>query len=307
MKRIWPFRHFGLKVWSVILAVMLWFVVAGEQTVERGLRIPLELQQFPIGLELQGEPPSLVDVRVRGASGSLSRLGPGDVVAVLDLRGVRPGRRLFQLSPEQVRTPYGLQVVQVLPSTITLAFELSASKMVPVVPAIEGDVSPGFVVGRSEVNPAMVEVVGPASAVERATEALTETISVAGAQHDVTDTVTVGPPDPSLRIKNAKPATVIVHIMPGPKERDIAGLPVRIRNLGSGLHAQLVPASIGVVFRGTSESIDRLDPSAVIAYVDLGGLGAGEYTLAVHVDGPQGAGIARIVPTTVQIRITSTQ
>ena len=41
-------------------------VVAGEQTVERGLRVPLELQQFPAGLELQGEPPALVDVRVRG-------------------------------------------------------------------------------------------------------------------------------------------------------------------------------------------------------------------------------------------------
>ena len=71
MKAIWPFRHFGLKVWSVVLAVMLWFVVAGEETVERSLRIPLELQQFPIGLEVQGEPPSLVDVRVRGASGNL--------------------------------------------------------------------------------------------------------------------------------------------------------------------------------------------------------------------------------------------
>src|SRR4029077_7388704 len=156
MKAIWPFRHFGLKVWSVILAVMLWFVVAGEETVERGLRIPLELQQFPTGLELQGEPPSLVDVRVRGASGNLSRLGPGDVVAVLDLRAVRPGRRLFQLSPEQVRTPYGLQVVHVLPSTITLEFELSSSKMVPVALAVYGDPAPGFVVGRFEVNPPMV-------------------------------------------------------------------------------------------------------------------------------------------------------
>ena len=35
--------------------------------VERGLRVPLELQQSA-GLEIQGEAPSTVDVRVRGTS-----------------------------------------------------------------------------------------------------------------------------------------------------------------------------------------------------------------------------------------------
>ena len=86
MRRLWPFRHFGLKLLSVGLAVLLWLVVSGEETVERGLRVPLELQQFPAGLELQGEAPSTVDVRVRGSSGTLSRVAAGDIVAVLDLR-----------------------------------------------------------------------------------------------------------------------------------------------------------------------------------------------------------------------------
>src|SRR6266403_3110611 len=89
----WPFRHLGLKVLSLGLALLLWMVVSGEETVERGLRVPLELQQVPAGLELTGEVPATVDVRVRGASGTLSRVGTGDVVAVLDLRSARSGRR----------------------------------------------------------------------------------------------------------------------------------------------------------------------------------------------------------------------
>ena len=43
--RIWPFRHFGLKLLSVALAVLLWMVVSGEETVERGLRDPLGLRR----------------------------------------------------------------------------------------------------------------------------------------------------------------------------------------------------------------------------------------------------------------------
>ncbi len=76
MRTIWPFRNFGLKALSLALGVLLWMVVSGEETVERALRVPLELQQVPAGLELAGEVPATVDVRVRGASGALSRVAP---------------------------------------------------------------------------------------------------------------------------------------------------------------------------------------------------------------------------------------
>ena len=37
MRTMWPFRHFGLKLTSVGLAILLWMTVSGEETVERGL------------------------------------------------------------------------------------------------------------------------------------------------------------------------------------------------------------------------------------------------------------------------------
>jgi YbbR domain-containing protein len=212
MKRFWPFRHMGLKIWSVILAALLWFVVAGEETVERSFRVPLELQQFPVGLELQADAPSLVDVRVRGASGALSRMNPGDLVAALDLGTARAGRRLYQLTPEQVRTPTGVEAVQIMPPSITLVFENSATKSVPVAPEIEGMPAPGFMIGRVVSDPATVEIIGPESAVARVTEAITEPISVDDATSDVKETVTVGLFDQALRLKTPKSATVTVQV-----------------------------------------------------------------------------------------------
>src|SRR6185295_17600193 len=47
MKRPWGFSHLGLKLLSFGMALLLWMVVSGEETVERGLRVPLELQQVP--------------------------------------------------------------------------------------------------------------------------------------------------------------------------------------------------------------------------------------------------------------------
>jgi YbbR domain-containing protein len=207
-----PFRHFGLKVVSVLLAVLLWMAVSGEETVERGLRVPLELQQVPAGLELGGEAPALVDVRVRGGSGALSRMGAGDVVAVLDLHSVAPGQRLFQLTPEQVRAPFGIEVVQVMPATVALVFERSTTRQVPVVPAIDGTPASGYVVDEITADPKMVEVTGPESAVARVNEAVTGSVSIAEAAQSVTETVTVGFVDPLLRLKTPGASNVTVRV-----------------------------------------------------------------------------------------------
>ena len=305
MKAPWPFGHLGLKVLSVAFAVLLWLFVSGDETVERGLRVPLEFQQFPGGLEMMGEAPSLVDVRVRGASSALSRLGPGDIVAQLDLKSAVVGRRLFQITPEQVRTPFGVQVVQVTPPSIALVFEPQVTKQVPVAASLEGDPAPGFVVGQILAAPASVEVVGPQSAVARVTEAVTEAISVAGARAAVTDTVSVGFIDPAVRLKTPRLAQISVEIVPGPVERTVRERPVHLMNLGANLVVRAVPSSVDVVVRGSRDGVNRVDGASVTASVDLAGLGAGSYTLPVRVETPPRAGVARILPATVQVSITS--
>jgi hypothetical protein len=101
-------RNLGLKLLSICIAALLWLVVAGEHVVERVLRVPVELQNLPTDLEVVSNPPDTVEVRVRGSSGALGRLGPGQIAAVIDLRTARTGRRLFHLTPAMVSAPYGL-------------------------------------------------------------------------------------------------------------------------------------------------------------------------------------------------------
>jgi YbbR domain-containing protein len=117
--------------------------------------------------------------------------------------------------------------------------------------------------------------------------------------------VTVGFVDPSLRLKSPRPARVTVQVRPGPVERTIRDRPVHLRNLGGGLTAQATPTAVYVVLRGTREGLSRIDVSDVTAFVDLAGLGAGDYMLGVTVDASEQVGAARIEPATVHVRITS--
>ncbi|HTM26867.1 MAG TPA: CdaR family protein [Vicinamibacterales bacterium] len=298
-----PFRHLGLKVLAVTLAVLLWVTVAGEHVVERSLRVPLEFRNIPQPLEIVGTAPDNVDVRLRGSSAVLSRLQAGEIVAVLDLSSARSGSRLFHIRTEEVRAPFGVEVEQVMPSTLALELERSARRTVPVVVPTEGDPAPGFVVGRISVDPQTVEVIGPDTRVRQIAEATTEPVSVKDAKSRVRDTVTIGVVDSSVRLVQSRNAQVLVDIWPAPVERQIPDVPVRWRNLASGASAQLSPQLVHVTVRGTSAVLSDLGGDSVQAFVDLAGLGAGRYNLRVQVDPAERFGVVAIDPAVVSVTI----
>lgn len=209
-----PFRNIGLKLLSIFIAALLWLVVAGERVVERVMRAPVELQNMPEGLELVGNPPDTIEVRLRGPSGALSRIAAGDMAAVIDLQTARPGRRLFHLTQERVSVPYGLEVVQVGPSTLTMEFEMSGVRTVPVEPDVEGRPAPGYQVTKITCDPASVEIAGPETALKRLRAAVTEPVSIEGQTRPVREVVTIGVLDSSLRLRTPQTAIVTVTIAP---------------------------------------------------------------------------------------------
>lgn len=301
--RYHPFRHLGLKVLALALATLLWLTVAGEHIVERSLRVPLEFRNIPGELEMVGDPPDTVDVRVRGSSAILSRLQPGEIVAVLDLSSARAGSRLFHIRSDEVRAPFGVEVAQVVPPTLSIEVERSAHRRVPVVPAVQGEPAPGFVAGRISAEPATVEIVGPDTRVRQIAEATTEPVSVAGAKARVRDVVTVGVADSSVRLVQPQSATVLVEIWPAPIERTVTGVPVRWRNLGTGFRAQVSPSLVRISIRGNREALANVRNDAVQAFVDLAGLGTGRYNLRVQVDPAQTFAVTSIDPAVVAVTI----
>jgi YbbR domain-containing protein len=299
-----PFRHLGLKVVALACASLLWLTVAGEHVVERTLRVPVEFRNIPPPLEVVGDPPESVDVRLRGSSALLSRLDPGEVVAVVDLQQARPGSRLFHIRNGEVRSPYGVEVAQVIPGTLGIELERTARRMVPVIVPTDGEPAPGFVVGPITVEPSMVEIAGPESRVKKVSNASTEPISVTDAHDNVRDVVAVGVIDSAVRLVKPQDVTVIVDVMPAPVERELRGVLVRARNLGGGLAAaQIVPGSVTVAVRGRREALAGVRADTVDAFVDLAGLGPGQYNLRVQVDPSQSFGVREITPAVVDVRI----
>jgi YbbR domain-containing protein len=296
-------RNLGLKVLSVAAASLKRYMVAGQKQAERSLRVALEFQNIPEQLELIGEPPSTADIRVRGASGALGQLRSGALVASIDVASARAGRRMFHLTAEDVTVPTGIRVRSVVPPTVTLMFERSASKVVPVVPEIEGEPAPGFIKGDVHVAPREVEIVGPESIVKGMTEATTEPVVLSNARARVRDVVTIGVLDPVVRLRIPRSAVVTVEIAPAPAERMVDGVPVSVRGGEGGRTARLTPETVAVRVRGAGPTVRQLQPQQVPLYVDVSGRRPGTYNLPVQ---PAAGGVVSVVaiqPESVRVTI----
>ena len=299
-----PFRDLWLKVVSVCLAVLLWMTVAGDPVVERGLEIPLEFENVPVGLEIAGNPPDSVSVRVRGTSRVVGQLDSDEVAAILDLGEERPGRRLFDMFAGRVEVPSGIEITSVVPATITLLLERAGTpRTVPVVPDIEGEPADGMIVGRIRTDPATVEVIGPETPLAELREAFTEPVSVAGATRNVETDVTVGVADPTLRLVAPVSSRVLVEIVPAPVERTLHDVSVVSRDPRDAERVVFQPALVTVGVRGPDGAIGDLDDDAVRAYVDLAGLRPGRYNLPVTVESSDNVRVTNIDPPSVQVSV----
>jgi YbbR domain-containing protein len=296
-----PFRHFGLKLLSIALAGAIWIGVGDQRTGERTMRVPLEYHNMPAQLELMASPPDSVEIRLRGPSGTIGRLMPGEVVAVLDLTPARSGTRLFHLLADEVRVPYGVTVSQVNPAAVPLTFEPSTKRTVPVVPVVDGEPAPGFRVGRILASPEQVAIVGPTSHVVGIPSATTEPVSVAGAAAVVVDRVTIGVANELVRLDQPQSANVTVEIIPIAEDKRLERVPVQARGLATGHAVTIEPASVVVVLRGARARLAPL--TTATAYVDVTGVAAGRYSLPVKVEPIADIQVAAIEPATVAVRI----
>lgn len=293
-------QNLALKAISLLLAVLLWVAIAAEKTSEIALSAPVELQNVPKDLELTGDTVNTVEVRLRSSPGIIERLGPGEVAARIDLRGASEGERIIHLTEAAIRVPFGIKVVRINPSILTITLERTIQKLVPVRPRFVGRPAKGYEVGEVQSEPPEVRIVGPKSRVQEIESAYTEPISVEGAQLGVTESVSLGIPDPGLRIEGQSRVRVTAKVREIPERRTLAALTVEVR----GSAAAIRPGSVEVILSGPPAAMARLTPGDVKAYVDGAALAAaGRAPVAVELaPGLAGVSVEKISPDAVSSR-----
>jgi hypothetical protein len=115
---MYVFSNAGLKLLAVAISFLIWATYTSEPYAEVGFQVPLEFTTMPPELEMSGDVPTSVHIRVRGRSALLRRMIPADLNLRLDMKDGKQGTMAINFTPEMVGAPYGATVVQVEPTEI---------------------------------------------------------------------------------------------------------------------------------------------------------------------------------------------
>jgi hypothetical protein len=120
LRRIF-WQHAGLKLSSVVIAMALWVAYSSGPVVETGYSAPLLLANVPPGLQVTGEVPASVQLRLRGRLSRLRRVAPAELTVSADCSQTRPGKQFVPLAPNMVSVPYGADIVGITPPQIEIS------------------------------------------------------------------------------------------------------------------------------------------------------------------------------------------
>jgi YbbR domain-containing protein len=204
------FHNLGLKLISLALAVGVWLAVARDPVAEIAVDVAIEFRDIPQNLEISSESIPKAQIRLRGPERVIRRLEPADVYAEIELNGLKPGERTFDLTAQQIHEPSELEVVQVVPSQFHLSFDTRLTRQVPVEPRVAGTFAPGYGIERVVVDPPIITISGPKKHVEAVTSAITDPIDVSGAISQIAVRRHAYVSDPLIQVASPDPVQVTV-------------------------------------------------------------------------------------------------
>ncbi len=124
-KSTWEYfilNHFVLKIVSLVLATILWFLV-GAQTVviTEDFSVPIEFKSVAPGLEIKKTTPSDATLTLSGDTRDISTLDPTrDVHLIIDMSSYATGTYSVDLSEDLVHYPSYINLGKVSPSRINV-------------------------------------------------------------------------------------------------------------------------------------------------------------------------------------------
>jgi hypothetical protein len=263
-------ENLGLKVTSLLIALALFGMVRGAGIVTRSIEVGLVARLPPASARrvLLTDLPNKVTVTARGPQSLVGTLRADDLGPVqVDLSDGRKtsvtiDRALFQV-------PGGVQVEQVDPASIALAWDTLVERDVPVRAEVIGSPAPGArLQGTPEVAPTTVHVEGPGLYVNALPTVRTEAVDITGLGPGAYErTVALAPPRRYVRYDMASGVRVTLTIDQDIIERRFERIPVT--PVGSA-RVVVRPPVVTVVLRGSPQAVNAVIAVELVPTIELG-------------------------------------
>lgn len=180
-------ENWGLKLVSLVLALMLWVYVTSKGKTEMTLIVPLEFRNIPQGMAIVGEVAGTLEVRVQGQERDLRDVSSGKrVTGILDLSRAVAGENLIRISPDDISRPSRVAVTRISPFEVWVKLEQLIRKTVRLKPRLRGNPAVGYALSGVSVKPQRITVEGPVDVLQELGSIDTMPIDIGGSRENIT-------------------------------------------------------------------------------------------------------------------------
>ena len=260
-------KHWQLKLMALAMAVLLWTVPRlEEQRREVWEDIPVRVDLNDPEYAVMGDPsPPSVRVTVVGPARELFAMGVDRPSVVVPVDQVVAQDTTVLLRPPWVRIPGGGEVVveEISPGTVRLSFEPVEVGAFNLAFRSVGSLPEGHsLAGVPQVNPALVRVSGPASALAALDSVYLVSLDLSGLRESGVFTLAVDSTGLGEMAPFPQEASVEI-LIEETVERVFLEVPVELPMLASDPQLQARPATVTVTLVGARSLIEAVDPAGL--------------------------------------------
>ena len=158
-KRKW-YRMIGPELVSCfLLACFFWYsvVIGDAEIVEKVIPVSIQYVANPGDLALVGDKPSEAKVHLMGPKINLSSAELSRLSITVDLSEAKPGRQIFAISEKDMNLPPKVQMLDAIPSSLTLELVHMEERELPVTPQLVGILPEHLKIAAIKLNPKTVK------------------------------------------------------------------------------------------------------------------------------------------------------
>jgi YbbR domain-containing protein len=183
-------RKFIIREWlpcliSLFLAIVLWYNVGGEQTVDTSVMIPVEVLNLPRELVISNQFKKEIEVTVNGPRTLIMEIENRQITRQIDLSNATPGTRVVANDVSSINLPRGIDVLRIQPNSIILSLDKLVKKTFPINPVTTGTPMVGYILKRLKMDPEVISITGPETVLSRYEVLRTRVINIAGLNRSV--------------------------------------------------------------------------------------------------------------------------
>ena len=228
-QEMWP-KDWTLRFISLALAVVLWYFVGGDDTVDKNVMVPIEVINLPRDLVISNQFKREIEVTISGSRSQVLNIEKGDISRQVDLAHAVPGTMVINNENHLISVPRGVKVLRTQPDSIILSLDKLIQKQLAVKPLTKGSPAAHHLLRGITMKPETISITGPQAVLSQVNDLQTQVIDISGMDQPMQLQVPLELSPALLDLIGETSVTADLAIVEETVEKRISGLPIEMDN-----------------------------------------------------------------------------